>query len=162
MAEMVWGHHVTGRSRAVKRNGVPWCLGFLVPWASLVAQRLKHLPATWETWVQSLGQKDPLEKELATHSSILAWRIPWTGEPGGIESTGWKRVGHDWETNTKHNIKLDKSEWYFSKRDVKNLAVKAISLKLELSTFRSLPLTSCDLQYFFLSYLILSLMVVVV
>ena len=51
--------------------------------------------AMWETWVQSLGQKDPLEKELATHSSILAWRIPWTGEPGGIESTGWKRVGHD-------------------------------------------------------------------
>ena len=47
-------------------------------WASLVAQRLKRLPAVRETWVRSLGQEDPLEKEMATHSSILAWRIPWT------------------------------------------------------------------------------------
>ena len=51
---------------------------------SLVAQRLKHLPAMQETWVQSLGWEDPLEKEIATHSSILAWRIPWTEEPGGL------------------------------------------------------------------------------
>ena len=64
-------------------------------WASQVAQRLKHLPAMQETWVQSLGQKDPLEKEMATHSSILAWRIPWTEEPGGLQSTGSQRVGHD-------------------------------------------------------------------
>ena len=49
-----------------------------VMWASLVAQRLKRLPAMRETWVRSLGQEDPLEKEMATHSSILAWRIPWT------------------------------------------------------------------------------------
>ena len=49
--------------------------------ASLVAQRLKHLPIMWETWVRSLGQEDPLEKEMATHSSILAWRIPWMEEP---------------------------------------------------------------------------------
>ena len=63
--------------------------------ASLVAQRLKHLPAMWETWVQSLGQEDPLEKEMATHSSILAWRIPWMEEPGGLESTGSQRVRHD-------------------------------------------------------------------
>ena len=52
--------------------------------ASLVAQRLKHLPAMHETRVQSLGQEDLLEKEMATHSSILAWRIPWTEEPGGL------------------------------------------------------------------------------
>ena len=51
-------------------------------WASLAAQRLKHLPAMWETQVRSLGQEDPLEKEMATHSSILAWRIPWMEEPG--------------------------------------------------------------------------------
>ena len=57
-------------------------------WASLVAQRLKRLPAMWETWVQSLDQKDPLEKEMATCSSILAWRIPWTEEPGGVQSMG--------------------------------------------------------------------------
>ena len=48
-----------------------------------------------ETEVQSLGQEDPLEKEMATHSSILAWRIPWTGEPGGLQSVGLQRVGHD-------------------------------------------------------------------
>ena len=62
--------------------------------ASLVAQRLKRLPAMWETWVRSLGQEDPLEKEKATHCSILAWRIPWTEEPGGLQSTGSQRVGH--------------------------------------------------------------------
>ena len=60
-----------------------------------MAQRLKHLPAMWETLVQSLGQEDPLEKESATLSSVLAWRIPWTGEPGGLQSTGSQRVGHD-------------------------------------------------------------------
>ena len=63
--------------------------------ASLVAQRLKRLPAMWETWVRALGWEDPLEKEMATHSSILAWRIPWTEEPGGLQSTGSQRVGHD-------------------------------------------------------------------
>ena len=67
--------------------------------ASLVAQRLKHLPAMWETWVRSLGRKDPLEKEKATHSSILAWRIPWTKEPGRLQSVGSQRVRHDWETS---------------------------------------------------------------
>ena len=62
---------------------------------SLVAQRLKHLPAMWGTWVRSLGQEDPLEKEMATHSSIAAWRIPWMEEPGRLQSTGLQRVGHD-------------------------------------------------------------------
>ena len=56
---------------------------------------LKRLPAMWEAQVQSLGQEDPLEKEMATHSKILAWRIPWTEEPGGLQSTGSQRVGHD-------------------------------------------------------------------
>ena len=56
----------------------------LILWASLVAQRLNHLSAMWETWVRSLGWEDPLEKEMATHSSILAWEIPWTEEPGGL------------------------------------------------------------------------------
>ena len=63
--------------------------------ASLVAQRLKCLPAMRETWVPSLGRKDPLEKEMATPSSILAWRIPWTEDPGGLESTGSQSVRHD-------------------------------------------------------------------
>ena len=60
-----------------------------------MAQRLKRLPAMWETWVRSLGWEDPLEKEMATHSSILAWRIPCTEEPGGLQSTGLQRVGQD-------------------------------------------------------------------
>ena len=55
-----------------------------------MVQRLKHLPAMWETWVRSLGREGPLEKEMATHSSILAWRIPWTEELGGLQSTGRK------------------------------------------------------------------------
>ena len=59
-------------------------------WATLVVQRLKHLPAMWETWVRSLGQEDPLEKEMATHASILAWRIPWTEELGGLQSMDCK------------------------------------------------------------------------
>ena len=61
----------------------------------MVAQMVKNLLAMQETWVQSLGQKDPLEKEMATHSSILAWRIPWTEEPGGLQSLGSQRVRHD-------------------------------------------------------------------
>ena len=58
--------------------------------ASLVSQTVKNLPAVQETLVQSLGQKDPLKKGVATHSSILAWRIPWTEEPGGLQSMGHK------------------------------------------------------------------------
>ena len=63
-------------------------------WASLVAQLVKNPPALWETQVQSLGWEDPLEKGKATHSSILAWRIPWTEEPGGLQSMGLQRVRH--------------------------------------------------------------------
>ena len=65
------------------KYGFPW-------WLST-----KNLPAMWETWVQSLGQEDPLEEDMAIQSSILAWRIPWTEEPGGLQSMGSQRVGHD-------------------------------------------------------------------
>ena len=65
------------------------------PLTSLVAQTVKRLPTTWETWVRSLGWEDPLEKEMATHSSILAWKIPCTEEPGRLQSMGSQRVGHD-------------------------------------------------------------------
>ena len=64
-------------------------------WASLVAQMVKNLPAIQETWVQSLGWEDPLEKGMATHSSTLAWRIPWTEEPDVRQSMGLQRVRHD-------------------------------------------------------------------
>ena len=62
---------------------------------SLVAQMVKRLPIMRETWVRSLGQEDPLEKEMATHSSTLAWKIPWTEEPGRLQSMGSQRIGHD-------------------------------------------------------------------
>ena len=63
--------------------------------ASLVAQLVKNLPAMWEIWVQSLGQEHPLEKGIATDSSILAWRVPWTEEPDKLQFMGSERVGHD-------------------------------------------------------------------
>ena len=63
--------------------------------ASLVAQTVKRLPTTRETRVQSLGREELLEKGMATHSSILAWKIPWTEGPGGLQSTGLQNVGHD-------------------------------------------------------------------
>jgi len=62
---------------------------------SLVVQSVKSLPAMWETQIQFLGGEDLLEKEMATHSSILAWRNPWTEEPGGLQSMGSQKVGHN-------------------------------------------------------------------
>ena len=69
-------------------------------WASLVAQMVKNLPAMQQTWVWSLSWEDPLEKGKATYSSILAWRIPWTEEPGRLQSMRSQGVRHDWGTNT--------------------------------------------------------------
>ena len=60
-----------------------------------MAQTVKRLPTMWETWVQSLGREDALEKGVATHSSTLAWKIPWMEEHGRLQSTGSQRVGHD-------------------------------------------------------------------
>ena len=68
---------------------------------SLRAPQVKNPPAMQETWVQSLGQKDLLEEEIATHSNILAWKIPWTEEPGGLQVKGLQRVRHDWVTKHK-------------------------------------------------------------
>ena len=68
-------------------------------WASLVAQIIKHLPTMRETWVQFLGQEYPLEKEMATDSNTLAWKIPQMEEPGGLQPMGSQRVGHDWATS---------------------------------------------------------------
>ena len=80
-------------------NSLDFELGKDFFFTSLVAQTVKRLPATQKTWVQSLGWEDPLEKEMATHSSSLAWKIPWTEEPGTLQSMGLKRVGHDWATS---------------------------------------------------------------
>ena len=75
-------------------------MSFYTVQASLMAQLVKNPPAMWEIWVWSLGWEDPLEKGMATHSSILSWRIPWTGEPSRLQSIGSQRVGHNWETLT--------------------------------------------------------------
>ena len=73
-----------------------WHLGsFVLCKSSLVTQTVKRLPAMWETLVRSLGWEDPLEKEMAAHSSTLAWKIPWTGEPGMLQSMGSQRIGHN-------------------------------------------------------------------
>ena len=84
-------------------------------YTSLVAQMVKCLPAMQEIQVRSLGWEDPLEKEMATHSSILAWEIPWTQEPGGLQSTGSQRVGHDWATSLSLS-KLNIISLQFSER----------------------------------------------
>ena len=78
-------------------------------WASLVVQLVKNPPAMHETQVQSLGQEDPLEKGMTTHSSILAWRITCTEEPGGLTSMGSQRVRHHWVTNTFTFIQWSKN-----------------------------------------------------
>ena len=84
------GIKIAGRNISNLRYADDTTLG-----ASLVAQRLKLLPGMQETQVQSLSQEDPLEKEMAAHSSTLAWRIPWREEPGRLQSMGSQRVGHD-------------------------------------------------------------------
>ena len=78
----------------------------------LVCSVVKNLPTMQETQVWSLGQENPLEKGMATHSNILAWRIPWTEEPGGLQSTGSQRVGHNWAINT-HTHRNTKDFWVF-------------------------------------------------
>ena len=86
--------------------------------ASLVAQTVKNLPAMQETQVWSLGQEDLLEEEMATHSSIIAWRIPWIEEPGGLPFMGLQRVRQDWGPNTFTNKELITDEtttWWISK-----------------------------------------------
>ena len=86
-----------GQTSRRETKHVSWGL-LCVLWASLVAQLVKNLSAhngRQETWVQSLGREDPLEEEMTTHCRILAWRIPWTEEPGGPQSLGSQRVGHD-------------------------------------------------------------------
>ena len=76
----------------------------------LVAQMVKNLPEVQETWVCSLGLEDPLEEDMATHSSVLAWRVPWTEEPGGLQSIGSQRAGHDCLTNTSTFIMMRRKD----------------------------------------------------
>ena len=88
---LVWGRN-KGIEKEVKHK---YLAAFIMVHVSLVAQMVKSLPAMKETRVQGLGWEDPLKKEMATHSSILVWEIPWTEEPGGLQSMGSQRVGHN-------------------------------------------------------------------
>ena len=104
------------RSQGSNMHPLQWKCGVLTagpPWkpliSSLVAQRVKRLPTMQETRFQSLGREDPLEKEMAPHSSILAWKIPWTEESGRLQSMGSQRVRHDWATSLSLSVIL-KSE----------------------------------------------------
>ena len=97
-----WSHRV-GHDWATKHRIGLVCILLIYNlawvWASPVTQMVKNLPAMWETRVQSPGWEDPLEKGMTTHSNILAWGIPWIEEPGGLQSMGCQRVGHNWATN---------------------------------------------------------------
>ena len=93
-----------GPSHSGARIGLSF-IYFADEWASLVAQTVKNLPAVQETWVPSLGREGPLEKGMATHPSTLAWRVPWTEEPGGLQSTGSQRVTTEQLTHI-HRIKI--------------------------------------------------------
>ena len=89
-----------GRKESNTTERLNWTEGLCTHFrASLVAQTVKRLPAMWETWVRSQGWEDPLEKEMATHSRTIAWKIPWTEEPCRLQSMGLQRVGHDWATS---------------------------------------------------------------
>ena len=101
--------------------------------ASLVAQMVKNLPAMQETWVQSLGQEKPPEKGMATHSNILAWGIPWTEEPDGLQSMGLQRIGHNWVTE------LNWTELLWNKN----------FLKTSYSNWPSLPQNRNDLEFLY-------------
>ena len=81
------------KNQGIKSTDMP--LRHVIIWALLVTQSVKNLPVVQGTQVRSLGQEDPLEKEMATHSNILAWENPWTEEPGGLQCMGSQRVGHD-------------------------------------------------------------------
>ena len=105
-------------------------------WASLVAQMVTHLPAMWETRVWSLGLEDPLEKEMATHSSTLAWRIPCPEEPGGLQSMGSQRVRHNWVTNTfTFSLKSMSWSWMSGKTEPKEISKSEHALRTTSTDF---------------------------
>ena len=118
--------------------------------ASLVAQRVKHLPAMQETWVQSLGWEDPPEKEMATHSSILTWRIPWMEEPGRLQSTGLRRVRNDWATSLTFLSKNQPRNWGTENKKSRFLLKKKIKKALCTISLEFLhPYFVCLVGFFF-------------
>ena len=100
-----------------------------------MTQRLKRLPAMQETQVQSLGQEDPLEKEMATHSSVLAWRIPWKEEPGGLQSLGSQRVRHDWVMSISLILIKKKTQQIRTKKELSQTDDGNLFLKTQLISY---------------------------
>ena len=98
--------------------------------ASLVAQMVKRLPAMWETWVQSLGREDLLEKEMAIHSSTLAWKIPWTEEPDRLQSMGSQRVRHDWATSLSLSCLTLELPWWLSNENCSENLFNKLNLQI--------------------------------
>ena len=113
----------TGCSRSID---VFYLMFPMFKWASPVAQGIKHLPAMRETQVQSLGQEDALAKEMATYSSTLAGRIPWTEEPGRLQSTGWQRVRHDRVTSLSFPL-------IFKQKGALHLKIEKFHIKIRIS-----------------------------
>ena len=134
----------------------------VMPHISLVAQTVKCLPAVRVIWVQSLAQEDPLGKEMATHSSTLAWKIPWIEEPCRLQSMGLQRVRHDWAAslhfiphinrikNKNHTVisivadkALKKIQHSFMMKALNKLGIKGNFFNLMRGTYRNPQLTSC-------------------
>ena len=119
-------------------------------WTSLVAQTVKHLPTMRETWVQSLGWEDLLEKEMATHSSSLAWKIPWMEEPDRLQSTGSQRVGHNWVTSLSFFLSSPQGSpglaWCSSVMDPGPFCLVALPCLQVGLRIRASPRSSVDIQ----------------
>ena len=101
-----WGHKELDRTERLNWTELQWCFLKRTPLSyvgtSLVAQTVKRLSTMRETRVRALGWEDPLKKEMAIHSSTIAWKIPWTEEPGRLKSMGSQRVRHNWATSLSH------------------------------------------------------------
>ena len=122
------------------RNAESWTS----PWASQMALVVKNPPEMWETRVQSLGWEDALEEGMAIHSSILAWRIPWTEEPGGLQSIGLQRVGHNWSQLSMQARTLSATSW-----TPNCLFTRLSNVSQAGGSLRSLPLQSLFEEHYF-------------
>ena len=160
LAWRIWWTEEPGRLQSIglQRAGHDWetntftfQIKFLKSMTFLVAQTVKNLPAMHEIWVWFLGQEDPLEKRIATHSSILAWRISWTKEPCRPQSMGSQRVGHDWVNNTFtfHQIYFEFIEITMS------FFLKSLNIVIQWITLNKTPILG-KIQHYHEIYLLVS------
>jgi len=124
-------------------------MGVCLLWASLVALMVKNPPAMWETWARSLGWDDPLEEGIATHSGILAWRIPWTEEPGRLQSMGSQRVRWLSEIHTLQHTHTHTHTHRVALQYCIVPAMQESELVLRMSDWTELNWTECMSLYFF-------------